>query len=310
MTGGYLARVVESGMTSVGDVRGSIPGTHTERNSEEQLEASPFARDERGDSEPTHAISKPRSEAHMAPRSPALGLAQDATVQPDVNSDRTPALPVPSLAPPDVDAALPTRPPDTRIEERWSSEIVSAAPQQVKRTGADAPLLKDAGIRTVRGELSRDGPPTANGANRRPAVTFDVTVQPFDGPADGGVHQQREISRQGHSSAGEGEQRPRPPAVSASRVEEWKRLKDRLLIEHYHGGPERPSLRSSTSNEDHSASQPANVNSSSREIVIEQLEVVVAAPQPASPPPPAGPAARPPRSGAWSVATRRYLGKL
>ena len=94
--------------------------------------------------------------------------------------------------------------------------------------------------------------------------------------------------------------------MSAERAEQWKRLKDRLLIEHY---PATSNSHVPFEGTEHNASQPTNRNSASREIVIDQLEVIVAAP-PASPTPAPGPTSVAPRSGAWSVATRRYLGKL
>jgi hypothetical protein len=95
-------------------------------------------------------------------------------------------------------------------------------------------------------------------------------------------------------------------------VEQWQRLKDRLLMEHY-PGPSKSNV--AVAADERHTSQPTNPRSggTAREIVIEQLEVVVAAPQPAplSPAPPSSaPRSRPPRSGAWSVATRRYLGRL
>ncbi len=310
MMGGYLARVVESGITSMRDVRGSIAGTRAERNGEEQQAAEPFTSNDREQTGPARTLSEPRSDARVDSRNPSVALPQDARVQPDVTSYGAPAIPVQSLAPPTVDSAFPTRPLDTRIEERPSGETVSAVRPDAKPTDAEAPSLKDAGIRSVRGGSSSDGGPTVKAARHQRAVAFDVTVHPFDRAADDDAHQQRALSRPGHSNTGEGEQPPPPPGVSASRVEQWKRLKDRLLIEHFHSRPEGPPLPSSTSNDEHSASQPANVNSTSREIVIEQLEVVVAAPHPAPPLPMAGPRARPPRSGAWSVATRRYLGRL
>ena len=310
MMGGYLARVAESGMTSMRDVRSSIPGTQVERNSQEQSLAAPFTRDEREDtvSDPTHAWLEPRSEARVDPRNQAVGLPQDTTVQPDIASYNAPAMDTPPLAPPAVAAAFPTRPPDTRIEERWSRETVSAMPPEARHTGAAARSLKDAGIRSVRGGLPGDEVPTASGANRQRAVTFDVTVQPLDRAADDDeVQHQRVVSQPDRSSPGDGEESSRPSGVSATRVEQWRRLKDRLLLEHY---PGTSNSTASFESADSVASHPTNVSSTSREIVIEQLEVVVAAPHPTSPPPVAGPSSRPPRTGAWSVATRRYLGKL
>ena len=307
MMGGYLARVAESGMTSMRDVRSSVPGAQVDRNNQEQFPAAPFTRDEREDtaSDPTHAWLEPRSEARVDPRNQAVGLPQDATVQPDIASYNAPAMDLPPPAPPA--AALPTGPPDTRIEERWSRETVSAMPPEGRHTGAAARSLKDAGIRSVRDGLPRDEVPTASGANRQRAVTFDVTVQPFDRAADDDEVQQRVVSQPGHSSAGDGEQSSRPSGVSAARVEQWRRLKDRLLLEHY---PGTSNSKGSFEGADRDASHQTNLNSTGPEIVIEQLEVVVAAPHPTSPPPVAAPSSRPPRSGAWSVATRRYLGKL
>jgi hypothetical protein len=95
--------------------------------------------------------------------------------------------------------------------------------------------------------------------------------------------------------------------VPAARVEQWQRLKDRLLMEHY---PGTSTSNVSSADVEYNSSQPMTRNSVGREIVIEQLEVVVAAPySPALPVAPAPDSPRP-RSGAWSVATRRYLGKL
>ncbi len=310
MMGGYLARVVENGLASMRDVRSSIPGTQVDGNREEQLAAAPFTREAPEDSvsELAHTLPVRRSEAPMAPRNPSVDLPMDATVEPDFASYNPPAMDVPPLAPPGVDAVFPTRPPDTRIEERWSRETVSAIPLEARHTGAAARSLKDAGIRSVRGGLSRDGVPTASGANRQLAVAFDVTVQPLDRAADDDdMHHQREVPQPGHSSAGDAEQLSRTSGVSAARVEQWRRLKDRLLLEHY---PRTVNTKASFEGADRDASQQTNLNSTGREIVIEQLEVVVAAPHPVPPPPVAGPSSRPPRSGAWSVATRRYLGKL
>ena len=312
MMGGYLARVAESGMTSMRDVRSSIPGAQADRNNQEQFPAAPFTRDEREDtaSDSTHAWPEPGPSARVDPRNQAVGLPQDATVQPDIASYNAPAmdLPPPAPAPPAVAAAFPTRPPDTRIEERWSRETESAMPPDARHTGAAARSLKDAGIRSVRGGLPRDEVPTASGANRQRAVAFDVTVQPLDRAADDDeVQHQRVVSQPGHSRAGDGEQTSRPSGVSAARVEEWRRLKDRLLVEHY---PGTSNSKGSFEAADRDATRQTNLNSTGPEIVIEQLEVVVAAPHPTSPPPVAAPSSRPPRSGAWSVATRRYLGKL
>ena len=308
MTGGYLARVAESGMTSMRDVRSSIPGTQADRNSDEQRVAAPFTRDEREDtvSDPTHVSLERRSEARVDPRNQAEGLPPDPSVQPDIASYNAPAMDLPPPAPPA--AAFPTGPPDTRIEERWSRETVSAMPPEARHTGAAARSLKDAGIRSVHGGLPRDELPTASGTNRQRAVAFDVTVQPLDRAADDdAVQHQRVVSQPVHSSAGDGEQSSQPSGVSAARVEQWRRLKDRLLLEHY---PGRSNSKGSFEGADRDASQQTNLNSTGPEIVIEQLEVVVAAPHPTSPPPVAAPSSRPPRSGAWSVATRRYLGKL
>jgi hypothetical protein len=80
-------------------------------------------------------------------------------------------------------------------------------------------------------------------------------------------------------------------------------------MEHY---PGTSTSNVSSADVEYNSSQPMTRKSVGREIVIEQLEVVVAAPHaPALPVTPApAPASPRPRSGAWSVATRRYLGKL
>jgi hypothetical protein len=63
--------------------------------------------------------------------------------------------------------------------------------------------------------------------------------------------------------------------------------------------------------EQHQASQPSNQRAGDvpREIVIEQLEVVVSAPHPEPAAPPVSRSNSSP-SRAWSVAARRYLGRL
>jgi hypothetical protein len=295
MMGGYLQRVVESGMTSLRDVRGSILGAPVDRDREEQQAAAPFERDE-AVSELTRALPV-QPDARPDPGHPSASLPPDLTSAPrDAASYNAPATHVQPLAHPASDMASPTRPREAGIEERRSHEPVLAMPQDARGTGADAPSLKDAGIRSVRGVLSRDEVPSAKGAQGLDRIA-----------ADDGGHDQRATSRRGRTSAADGERLSPHPGVSAARVEQWTRLKDRLLIEHF---PGTSNSKVPVEGAEHNVSPPTNMSSTRGEIVIEQLEVVVAAPHPASPPPAPGRSALPPRSGAWSVATRRYLGKL
>jgi hypothetical protein len=195
---------------------------------------------------------------------------------------------------------------ETRIEERRPHETAPALPPVAIVNGLHVPSLKDAGIRGV---LSRDETLVPTTARRKRSETLDATATQIDRAAvEDTVNLQRATSRLDNTGAEPGERPSRHSTVPAARVEQWQRLKDRLLVEHY------PTSKSTvpSARDDHNPSQPTVQISAGegREIVIEQLEVVVAAPHPVVPPAAPGPRSVTQRSGAWSVAARRYLGKL
>jgi hypothetical protein len=268
MTGGYLQQIVESGTTSLRQVRGSIHGAPPPLDLEEQhtvVLAEPFARDEMAVGS-VAALPARGTDVRVGP--PASPQLEVTWTERDAVSNAAPTLDVQPLTPTDVHI------------EGGSHRAASGIRSEAKGTGAPALSLKDAGVRTA---LLPDEAAAAQSASRQRPRPLGASARSL-------------------------EQSSPHPRVSAARVEQWQRLNERLLMEHY---PATSKSNVVVAAEQHQASHPTNQRAGDvpREIVIEHLEVVVSAPHPAPAAPPVSRSNSSP-SRAWSVATRRYLGRL
>ncbi len=309
MKGGYLQRVVDSGTTPLREVRRSMGGPSSREDFEEPLAAppAPFADDHAETGVEPLLSERPAARFAAAPGEDAITSPASAPIARGGDAARAGGVtPVPGAAPdrqgPGADRGL-------RVEPR-RTDVDSAATRG--ETAPRPPSLRDAGVRSV---LPRETMAVRGSARReqRP-VAFDAPAHPFGSGGNGGpVRTEAPAGDSGSPSrrdvpertGGDVPSRTSHPRVAAGQVEEWQRLRDRLLLEHFPGAATADVAPPAAGG----GSQAADGRSaaSGREIVIDQLEVVIAAPQA---PAPAAPSGLRHRSGAWSVAARRYLGKL
>lgn len=317
MKGGYLQRIVDSGTTTLREVRRSVGGPSPRGGREEPqaaVPAAPFADDFADDEAATEAVpllsERPGARFAAAPGEEAIPSPASAPIARAVDAAPPGGVPPVQGAAPDEPGPGPDR--GARVEPPLARVDVAATTRA--ETTPRPPSLRDAGIRSV---LPRETMAVRGRARReqRP-VTFDAAADPFGSDGNGGTDRtgsDAPVDEPGSPSrheapsgriGGDAPSRPSHPRIAAGQVEEWQRLRERLLLEHFPGAA-MADVAPPTAGRGSQADGRGAANG--REIVIDQLEVVIAAPQAAAPAAPPSPRHR---SGAWSAAARRYLGKL
>jgi hypothetical protein len=280
---GYLDRLVERGKTTLGALRAPAAGV-------EDLDL--YLVESEGPA--TKAVT-PRTAEEAAIREPLVHV--EPAMEQSVEGRVAPA-PAPKVPP----------------APQW---LGRAALPEPKRPAPDVcpPALRDAGIRSTeplrlspaRAALS---PTTASSRVPLPAKPVEPISRPVSRERPDPGEPQSAPSREIHL----GEDGPRhraeiPPAL----LERWPLLRERLLIAHppTAAPPERPWLPEEPLK---TRLQPTpSAARAPRAVVIRSLEVTVAAPPPQTPPPPPPTTPQPTvasDSGAWTLAGRRYLGRI
>lgn len=290
MMGGYLDRLVESGMTSMRELRGQIgrPDEIDHETIEELVtsNAPSLPREVRaGDSIGTIARPDPWDQSERGHSTALEETGRDPHAETSGAQVASRELPA-----------------NKSVRRTTAPEYRDGTPVLRTLSPERPPSLRNAGIRATMPREEAAALATATAPQSVAAGTRVEGTEERRAPGDPIAV----IREEGDAAASHGGL-PRRADVPSAHVERWERLKERLLIDY----PPTRAVTSAAHQEVVAARNPRS-KTPDREIVIGQLEVIVAA-LPVTPPSAQArmaprPSAR--QSGAWAAAARRYLGKL
>ncbi len=280
----YLERLVQQGRTTLGQLR--APAARVEEPDLEVVESNEPA---------PRAVSPPAAEERVVivegivRGEPAVEHSAEVRVTPAPPAQAKPSTPRPAQpiepAGVSVRSAPAVRQPSLRDAGIRSAEPLKQSVARVVARPLPPPLSAAA-------PAKQEEPPRAPPHAKLPEAHWQ---QP---PAVQDVPRPREAPRQ-------------RAEIPPEQVEQWERLRERLLVAYPPA-----SLQAPTPPKEPGKSRPEarSAARAQREVVIRNLEVTVAAPPAHVPPAPAPQRTTEPyattASGAWTVAARRYLGRV